>query len=211
MPLEDTPDLQTKDFAIKAVDQEGHFEGWASTYGNKDQDNEIVERGAFTKNLQDRGPDRPLLWSHFVSKPIGVVHLKDTQEGLAVRGELDLDTQDGRDAHRRLKKKIVRGMSIGYRILKDEFVDGARVLKELLLFEVSLVVLPANPRARITAVKSISSIRDFERFLHESGYSRSEASRLALHGYKGLELSEPDPQEELAAAWLAEQNARLRA
>jgi uncharacterized protein YicC (UPF0701 family) len=46
-------------------------------------------------------------------------------------------------------------MSIGYEVKTDEFIEEGRLLKELDLFEVSLVNVPANPLATVTGVKSL--------------------------------------------------------
>ena len=35
-------------------------------------------------------------------------------------------------------------------------------------------------------VKSITTEREFERFLRDAGYSRKEAAAITLHGFKGL-------------------------
>ena len=58
------------------------------------------------------------------------------------------------------------------------------MLKDVRLFEVSLVSMPMNPRAVVTSVKSASAeeIRDaiaFERFLKAHGFTNSLARRLA--------------------------------
>jgi hypothetical protein len=57
---------------------------------------------------------------------------------------------------------------------------------ELDLHEISLVTFPMLPDAKVTDVKSLSTEREFEAFLRDAGYSRKEATALALHGFKGL-------------------------
>ena len=198
-----------RDFAleIKAVTEQGTFSGIASTYGNVDEGGDAIAPGAFTNSLQKRGTQRPLLWSHDMSNPVGLVDLTDSAQGLLVAGSLDLDTTVGKDAYSRLKKGIVKGLSIGYRTIADAMVQTTRLLKEIDLYEVSLVVVPMNAKARVTAVKSgIGTIRDFEAFLHQAGWSKSESTRLAGHGWKGLALPEPDPVEAELLAWLTQQN-----
>jgi len=48
-----------------------------------------------------------------------------------------------------------------------ELVDGVRVLKEAFLHEISLVAVPANPRAQITAVKSLVDVQHVLKLLRE--------------------------------------------
>ena len=61
--------------------------------------------------------------------------------------------------------------------------------------EVSLVTMPANPKARVTSVKSIEeieTIRDFEKFLRDAGFSNSQAKSIASHGYRPADLRDED-------------------
>ena len=196
---------------LKSVTEAGHFEGLASTYGNIDSVRDVVLPGAFTKSLASRGAECPILWTHDQSQPVGLGVLSDSAKGLMIRGELDLDIQVGRDAHSRLTKRIVRGLSIGYTLPPggaDFTKDGIRQLKEIDLREVSLVAVPCNDQARVTAVKSLAGIRDFERFLCGSGWSRSEARKLAAKGWLGLDGADDEPSDDEALSWLRAQRAR---
>jgi hypothetical protein len=63
-----------------------------------------------------------------------------------------------------MKAGSVKGLSIGYTVPQGEGKasyrdDGARVLKEVRLHEVSVVAIPAAPRAQITTVKSLGDVR----------------------------------------------------
>lgn len=193
-------------FELKTISDQGVFTGFASTYGNIDEGNDMVLAGAFTKTLQLRGSTRVLLWSHRLDDPIGTATLADSEKGLEVNGSLDLDIQSGRDAFSRLKKRIVRGLSFGYNVLDHEMRGAVRALKQIDVLEVSLTALPMNAAAVVTSVKSISSIRTYETWLHEQGFSKREAAALAAVGYKGLQTAE-DPAEGELLAWLREQNA----
>ena len=61
-----------------------------------------------------------------------------------------------------------------------------RKLLEVDLFEISIVTFPMLPDAKVTGVKSITTERDFEQFLRDAGFSKSEAVAVTLHGFKGL-------------------------
>jgi uncharacterized protein len=198
------------DFALEVkqqVTQEGVFRGYAAVYENVDSVGDVIERGAFAETLR-RKSRLPVLWSHDVAAPVGLGELSDSLEGLMVQAELDLDTQAGRETYSRVRKGIVGGLSIGFRVPDGGAVerDGIRRLKRIDLMEVSLVAFPANDRARVLAVKSaIAKPSDFERALREMGYSRREATAICCHGWKGLaQAQEPDPDTELRA-WLAQQ------
>ncbi len=57
---------------IKAPDDAGTFLGYASVFGVVDSYNDIVQPGAFKKALKERAYF-PLLWSHSINEPIGIV------------------------------------------------------------------------------------------------------------------------------------------
>jgi uncharacterized protein len=150
--MRDTKDLK---LFIKALDDDaGTFTGLASVYGNVDLGGDVVEPGAFAKSLADRGGEVPILWQHDPAQPIGVGKLKDTERGLQVDGELVLDMPTAKGAYAMLKKRVIRGLSIGFEIVKSKVVNGVRHLIEIKLHEVSLVTFPMNELAQVSAVKA---------------------------------------------------------
>jgi HK97 family phage prohead protease len=70
-----------------------------------------------------------------------------------IAGQLDLGTEDGRNALSRLKKGIVRNLSVGFEITEKAFAGAVRTITAGVIREVSLVVFGANPRAVVTVVK----------------------------------------------------------
>jgi HK97 family phage prohead protease len=80
--------------------------------------------------------------------------LNDTAAGLAIEGQLVLEVGKAKEAYSLLKAKVLRGLSIGYDAIKSDYKDGVRYLRELKLFEVSLVVMPMNELAQVSAVKT---------------------------------------------------------
>ena len=144
-------------FEVKQLSEDGQFEGWASTYGNPDNANEIIDPGAFSKTLAS-SKQRPLLWMH--RDPIGIVTLADSPAGLLAKGKLTLQVQQAREAHALLQDGAVRGLSIGFQTLEAQYdAAGMRHLKELKLYEVSLVHAPCNPAAQVTVVKDAEEAR----------------------------------------------------
>jgi HK97 family phage prohead protease len=143
---------------VGTVDDAGTFEGVASLYGELDGMGDIVQSGAFTKSLaaHKRNGRMPLLlWMHRLDEPIGVWQdIKDTAQGLVVKGRLILDTARGREAYALLKERAINGLSIGFRTLKSARTKTGRLLQEVSLEEISLVALPALASARVTSVKS---------------------------------------------------------
>jgi hypothetical protein len=151
--------MEQKDFkfAVDEIDAEaGTFTGYASTFGEIDLVGEIVVRGAFKKTLQEK-PHFPLNWVHDASHPLGIVRLDEDKRGLKVAGELNMDVQSAREKRSLMKQGAITGMSIGYDIIKDghDEATGARLLKELKLYEISLCEFPACPSAQVLTVKAV--------------------------------------------------------
>lgn len=149
--------IWTKDlpFQIKATDDaKGTFEGLLSAYGVVDLVGDVVEKGAFSKTIAESGGSVPLLWQHDHKMPIGTLELEDREDGLWVKGELLIDeVQQAREAYALVKRNVIRGLSIGFRVVRQKMEDGIRKLKEISLKEGSIVTFPALPVAQIVSVK----------------------------------------------------------
>jgi len=154
--------------AVKSLNEDGSFEGILSPYGNVDDGGDLVEPGAFTKTLQENGNKVPMLWQHKTDCPIGELVLQDTPAGLACKGQLLLEIPEAKKAYLLLKAKIVRGLSIGYDAIKAQAIDGVRHLKEIRLWEGSVVTFPMNTLALVGDVKSRRENKgDFNEELNE--------------------------------------------
>jgi hypothetical protein len=206
-------------FELKAsdIDDEGVFNGVASTFGGEaDSHGDVIKSGAFKKTLAEGGRNKTgieLLKDHMSSKMPGVVlELKEKRNaGLLLRGQLALDTQLGAETRSlmKLKAKVGQsfGLSIGFNIIDFDLVkDDAgrrvgRLLKEIALWEVSIVTFPSNINARTTSIKAIEDIdteRKLEQFLRESGISINEAQYIVKLARSGLrELATDDGSKEL--------------
>jgi len=146
---------------IKEISVTGEFEGRLSVYNNVDQGGDLVEPGAFTKTIKERGGEVPLLWQHNPSVPIGMLSLQDRPDALWVKGQLLMDLDEAKKAYLLMKARIVKGLSIGFETVKDSVENGVRRLKELKLFEGSVVTFPMNELALITNVKAAREKKDF--------------------------------------------------
>lgn len=200
--------MDTLDFAwdVKAVGETGTFEGYASTFGERDLGGDIVVAGAFAKSLKARGSKGVrMLADHDSTKRIGIwTDLAEDEKGLFVKGQLLTEKASGKEAYIDLKSGAFGGLSIGFRTKLDSY-DGrrkARMLKEVDLLEISLVSFPMNESATVTAVKAagrIKTIREFEDFLRDAGgYSRAAAKAIAAGGFKAA-----DPRDEADADAIA--------
>lgn len=143
---------KTFPFEIKALTDEGTFEGYAAIFDKPDSLGEIIEKGAFTKSLKEKD-FFPMCWYHDPRNPIGIVYLVEDEKGLKVKGELNLEVQAAKEKWALMKQKAVRGLSFGFNTIKDLWEGNKRRLKEVKLFEVSPVTFQAHPAALISAVK----------------------------------------------------------
>lgn len=152
--------FKSLEMEIKADIEKRSFTGYASKFGNIDLHNDIIEQGAFKKTIQERMPKNMIkvFWQHM--EPIGMPKvLEEDSEGLYVEGNIS-KVQKGNEAIELMRDGVVDGMSIGYDVVKDEFDENHNIrrLKELKLYEVSIVTWGANPEAGITNVKHLQAL-----------------------------------------------------
>ncbi|MBS1170031.1 MAG: hypothetical protein H6R01_949 [Burkholderiaceae bacterium] len=186
---------------IKSVNDAGEFSGYGSVFDVKDSYGDIVVRGAFENSLTDwktKGRMPALLWQHDTREPIGVyTRMEEDDRGLYLEGKLLIDADPvAKRAHAHLKAGSISGLSIGYSLPDTGFTwdkdKKAFILKEINLWEVSLVTFPANDSARIETVKAAFSagetpdIRTLEAFLRDAGFSAKQAKAFLSQGYKAL-------------------------
>lgn len=144
-------------------DGAGEIAGYASIFGEEDRINDIVLPGAFTKSLKEKKSTRlPMLVGHVQRIPVGVwTEIVEDRKGLRVKGKIDIESPDGGQLHRVLKMGAEIGISIGYRAVVHEYQtdpktnDTRRLLKQVDLYEISLVTIPCCDGARVTSVKAM--------------------------------------------------------
>jgi len=157
--------VTNKDFRldIKSLSEDGTFEGVLSVYNVVDLGGDLIEPGAFTKTIAENGGVVPMLWQHDTTEPIGSLEVTDNGKEIGVKGRLVLAVQQAREAYELIKLRVIRGLSIGYRVIpgKSEYKKGIRHITELQLFEGSIVTFPMLPVAQIATVKAAERKADF--------------------------------------------------
>lgn len=201
----------------------GIIEGYAATW-DLDRGNDIIQKGAFSltvKDHQTKGRPIRMLFGHDYSSLIGGYpqdEMREDAKGLHVVGEINLDTQGGREAYALAKQGVLTDMSIGFRIPENgserKQMDGrsVRIIKAIDLYEISLVPEPMNTQANITAVKSLyakhniempadglinvtiveqcKSVADVEDLLRDVGFTANAAKAMISRFKKGAESRE---------------------
>lgn len=144
---------------IKEVSDEGLVEGYLSVFGVVDLQNDKIIKGAFKQSLAEK-KKFPLLWQHDFSTPIGIFTGREDDTGLFITAELNMNTVKGREAQALLKQGAISGLSIGYQPVVASYEGDVRILKQVDLWEGSVVTFPANPKAVVTCVKTVIDFQD---------------------------------------------------
>lgn len=167
----------------------GLFEGYASVFGGVDSYGDTIVRGAFDKVIR-AGVQPKMFWNHRSWElPIGKwTTLTEDDKGLKVSGEFTTGSPQAAAVEAAVKHGTVDGLSIGFRIGKDDYevTDKGRLIKSVSeLVEVSVVTFPADSAARVDmesvkfALDGVESLADMERFLRDAGgFSKAVATAL---------------------------------
>jgi HK97 family phage prohead protease len=148
--------------------EDGQFRAVVSVFNNRDSVGDVVMPGAFTDTLQEwkaSGDSIPIYWSHQMHDPdfnIGyVLDAAETDQGLEVLGQLDLDPEapaKARQVYRLLKGRRVTQFSFAYDVLEGGPAehDGQSVieLRKLKLYEVGPTPIGANQETELLDVKA---------------------------------------------------------
>jgi HK97 family phage prohead protease len=172
-------------FSLKAESlKEGEFAGYGAAFSNLDRVGDIIAYGAFRDTIPEFLSTGVIAWQHDWDTPIGkAIEAYEDEHGLFIRAKIS-DTSQGRDALTLLRDGVIKKLSIGFRIKDAEFFDsldelaayarannialkldnlegvvgGVRLIKAIDLYEISLVTVPANPAASVTAVKELDAL-----------------------------------------------------
>jgi HK97 family phage prohead protease len=147
----------------------GIVAGYLATY-DLDRGNDRFERGAFAEAIEDlKQRNRPLRMRYNHFKTIGGFPpdtLREDEKGLYGEGEINLNTQTGRETFAMAKQGVLSDFSVGFGFEPQNvrFEEGVRVISKSKLWEASLVDEPMNPEAVVTAVKEFEKfpLADFE-------------------------------------------------
>ena len=162
-------DRKTLGATVTATEVEqdlGQFTAIAAAW-TVDRDGEQIRRGAFAKTIERwkaSGKMVPVHWAHKgeAQNVIGSIdpnRMEEREVGLFVQGQLDLEESAvAKEAWRSMKAHRV-ALSFGF-VVNDEFKrsDGIRELREIDLFEISVVPAPANQDTRFLSLKSSETI-----------------------------------------------------
>lgn len=149
----------------------GVIEAMVSVFNIVDRSGERVLPGYFAKSIETKLPKG--VWMHDWTRPIaktleakellpGDPLLPDQLKqlgGLYIKGQINLDVQDGKDALSHLKFGTVDEFSFGYSNTKTAYDEttGVRDLVEGEIFEWSPVLVGCNQATALLSAKSLDS------------------------------------------------------
>lgn len=199
--------LLSLDVADVKMAEEGDgyaFAGYASVFNGIDSYGDMIAPGAYRKTLKGRERPVQLRWNHFGPVIGKWLKMQEDERGLYVEGELTRGHSQAEDTRALMKHGAVSGLSIGYRVSASQQKDGYTLLKEIELFEISVVEEPADNAARISDVKAAidaaQSWKEIEAILRDEGrFSRDAATKLAAR-CKSLAHGEREELEASRAA-----------
>jgi HK97 family phage prohead protease len=162
----DAPARVMKSFTAKADTSagKGRFTALVSAFGVADTQHQVIEAGAFADSLKGFTPDQPLplLWDHKwddIWSHIGSASAKETDEGLQIDAQLDMNNPTAQQAYSLLTQGRVHEFSIGGYIDDKDITTDEQGLEHISIFdltEVSMTLKGANPATKLIDVKSQS-------------------------------------------------------
>lgn len=177
--------------------------GYFAIFDNIDMDGDIIERGSFTKTIQERGPQGKqlikYLLDHDRTKAIGkITKLEEDSKGLYFEAKIGTHSL-GNDFVEMLKSDLINQASIGFKTIKDQFdqTKKANRIKEVMLYEGSSVTfLGANPEAGTTWFKSWNEAFDYlnglEKFIQTSNATDETLQKLEIQFKSLLAVLKPE-------------------
>ena len=181
--------------------------GYFASFGNKDSDDDIIEKGAFSKSIKDRGVDSDAmnkvayLWQHDMKEPLGKLEvLTEDDNGLYFEAKVS-DFELGDRVLAQYKDGTLNQHSIGFRYIEDKIKfdkeADAFIVKEVNLFEGSVVTLGANPNTPFTGIKGLTEaeqLKELEEFIKGLDLNKDDIFTLRKYFemYKHLEPSIKD-------------------
>jgi len=148
---------------ISDIDENlGIVKGYGSVFGNKDSDNDIIEKGAYRRTIKNNGSRVKYLYQHDITKPIGKMkELYEDEKGLVFVAEVP-KTTFGNEVLELMKYGVIDENSVGIMPVKKDYDEnGIRVIKEAKLYEISAVTIAANDEAKILEVKGEYNNSDY--------------------------------------------------
>ena len=155
--------------SVKELDDWAVEISWYASTKDKDRWWDIVEPKAFQSALERYMTNPIVLLQHKTDKPIGVVESAEIDDNwLRIKAKISQNTDWVVDL---IKNWVLRAFSIWYSIkdyetdvreLADWTYDMTNIIKDLELYEISVVSIPMNPYALSKSVEDLLEVEESE-------------------------------------------------
>lgn len=190
--------LECKDFKVKEMGGDTLvISGYANTT-DKDRVGDVIKEEAWTKGGLDNYLKNPIVLAyHDPAQPIGeVVDYGVSNKGLHVIAEIH---KAAGNVYELIKAGILKAFSVGF-VVKDADYDTETdifVIKNLELYELSVVSIPANADSIFSVAKSFENEEDYNQFKQlYSNNTEEENTTLDVEDVKTLVKEVLDTKEE---------------
>lgn len=184
--------MRHKEFAVKEYRYDGDsrtISGYAAIFGNIDKSRDKLVKGCFANSILERGPQSGandkilLLWQHDMSEPLGrITVLREDEKGLYFEAVVD-EIEAGDRALKQLESGTLNQFSIGYNYVWEKCdwddEEGCLVVKEVKLYEISIVSIGCNGETEYLGLKSPEDM--------EQAYAGLEREIAAFSGRWGMQ------------------------
>lgn len=143
----------------------GHLAAWSPDQGGMFGVPDRFHRGAFLESIEihKMRRDRQVRLKDMHARVIGgfpISTMKEDDIGLFGRGEVNLETQLGREAFSLARQGVLVDFSIGFISLDDKIDKGFREIFKARIMEGSIVDEPINMDSQINEIKAVLPFRD---------------------------------------------------
>ena len=204
--------------SVKELDDWAVEISWYASTKDKDRWWDIVEPQAFQSALERYMTNPIVLLQHKTDKPIGIVEEADIDDNwLFIKAKISQNTDWVIDL---IKNGVLRAFSIWYSIkdyetdvreLADGSYDLTHIIKDLELYEISVVSIPMNPYALSKSVEDLFEVEEKEAETDESVESEETAEEVVEETVEeaveeSAEVQEEAKEEEVETAEVERSN-----
>jgi len=125
--------------------------GYATIYNFVDSDRDVIIKGS----LSNANDEFYLYWQHDLNHRVGKINsLYDDERGIFIKAEIFNHHPNSHAISKAIREHKVTGLSIGFKPLATKLVKSKkiRIIKQLKLFEISIVTFPANELSQIRSI-----------------------------------------------------------
>jgi HK97 family phage prohead protease len=147
--------------------KQGVVSGYFAMFNNKDLDGDVIEKGSFTKTVQERGPNGKQLIKYLLDHKkdqvvAKITELYEDEKGLRYTAKIGSHSL-GQDFLKMVESELLNQHSFGFSIIKNQYDQQSKVnkIKEVAMFEGSAIqFLGANPETTFIELKELPDALD---------------------------------------------------